>query len=187
MYMTDDEIRGSYERAENKSKQVQVLAELNAASRKEMVDKLAELGIAAEPRRGRTWHKGAKLDERRAQELWEEGLCDGDIAERCGVAKSTISVWRRKNGLPYNCKKKAQEGVDDQKEGMEKGTATEGEDDRMSAWALLQIMKRVEEAYTGQEVKISTTGEGDVRDVMVSTTYNANAEVDSVEVRLYAR
>lgn len=38
-------------------------------------------------------------DEQR-KALYDQGLCDGDIAEACGVVGSTIARWRKKHGLP---------------------------------------------------------------------------------------
>ena len=45
MYMSDAEIAAGYRTAKNKAKQIGVLAELNAVSRKTMEEKLAELGL----------------------------------------------------------------------------------------------------------------------------------------------
>ena len=45
MYMSDAEIATGYRTAKNKAKQVGVLAELNAVSRRAMEEKLVELGL----------------------------------------------------------------------------------------------------------------------------------------------
>ena len=45
MYMSDAEIATGYRTAKNKTKQIGVLAELNAVSRRAMEDKLVELGL----------------------------------------------------------------------------------------------------------------------------------------------
>ncbi len=42
------------------------------------------------------------LDKERAMELYNDGLCDRDIAEKCGVKSAAVGVWRRKAGLPPN-------------------------------------------------------------------------------------
>ena len=45
MYMSDAEIATGYRTAKNKTKQIGVLAELNAVSRRTMEEKLVELGL----------------------------------------------------------------------------------------------------------------------------------------------
>ena len=45
MYMSDAEIATGYRTAKNKTKQIGVLAELNAVSRRAMEEKLVELGL----------------------------------------------------------------------------------------------------------------------------------------------
>lgn len=45
MYMSDTEIATGYRTAKNKTKQIGVLAELNAVPRRTMEDKLVELGL----------------------------------------------------------------------------------------------------------------------------------------------
>ena len=34
-----------------------------------------------------------------AEDLWEKGYCDQQIADECGVSKRSISGWRRRNHL----------------------------------------------------------------------------------------
>ena len=41
-----------------------------------------------------------KLDETRAKELYDQGLGDQRIANALDVAKSTVTSWRKRNGLP---------------------------------------------------------------------------------------
>lgn len=48
MYMSDAEIATGYRTAKNKTKQIGVLAELNAVSRRTMEEKLVELGLVVE-------------------------------------------------------------------------------------------------------------------------------------------
>lgn len=33
-------------------------------------------------------------------ELYNQGLCDAEIADGCGVSRGTICSWRHNNGLP---------------------------------------------------------------------------------------
>jgi len=43
-----------------------------------------------------------KLDREKALRLYNEGLCDKDIAEELGVVRGTITDWRNRNHLPCN-------------------------------------------------------------------------------------
>ena len=40
------------------------------------------------------------LDKEMAMDLYNQGLCDRDIAEECGVKVACVGEWRRKAGLP---------------------------------------------------------------------------------------
>lgn len=42
------------------------------------------------------------LDKERAMDLYNQGLCDRDIADECGVKPGCVGEWRRKQGLPPN-------------------------------------------------------------------------------------
>ena len=44
----------------------------------------------------------ALTPEQRSQrwELYNQGLCDQDIADGCGVSRTTIGAWRAKHQLP---------------------------------------------------------------------------------------
>ena len=39
------------------------------------------------------------LDRERAKELYDQGWCDQQIADECGVTRETVKAWRRKSGL----------------------------------------------------------------------------------------
>lgn len=90
MQMTDDEIRGSYRRAEDKIEQIKVLAELNAVKTPVMREYLIELGEIT-PRKS-----PVKVDEERARELMAQGLTNEKIAEALGVSVNAVAVWKRK-------------------------------------------------------------------------------------------
>jgi len=100
MVMTDGEIIASYNQAENKKKQIAVLADLNATSRSEMELHLEELGllkrnaVAGVPMKGKP-----VLDELRAMELFKEGKTDLEIAEMLGEPVTKVREWRRRNGF----------------------------------------------------------------------------------------
>ena len=61
-----------------------------------------------------------KIDERR-RELYEQGLSDYKIAEQMGCAASTISEWRKKNGLPASGIKRKAEVLEDRMRLYEQG------------------------------------------------------------------
>lgn len=100
MIYTDDEIRDSFRKAQDKKAQVRVLAELNGTDVETMGKKLVELGLIPAP----PAPKEPPFDEARAMELYNEGLCDLDIAEMLGVSVQTFSIWRRNHNLPSNRK-----------------------------------------------------------------------------------
>ena len=43
-----------------------------------------------------------KVDHEYRLELYEQGLPDRDIAEKCGVNGQAVRRWRLKRGLPVN-------------------------------------------------------------------------------------
>lgn len=114
MFMSDAEIATGYRTAKNKTKQIGVLAELNAVSRRAMEDKLVELGLmektgGGEPLPAPT-PEAAPFDETRAQELYAEGRDDLAISEMLGVSKAVFSKWRRAQGLSANYPKQRAPG-----------------------------------------------------------------------------
>lgn len=111
MYMSDAEIATGYRTAKNKTKQIGVLAELNAVSRRTMEDKLVELGLmektggGGEPFPAPT-PEAAPFDAARARELYAEGRDDLAISEMLGVSKAVFAEWRRGQGLSANYPKR---------------------------------------------------------------------------------
>lgn len=102
LQMSDHEILYEYTHAANRAAQVSILADLNAVSEAEMREKLQALGAADLPpvKRGKPQiRRKVGLDECRAMELYNEGLCDLDMAETLGVSRKTVADWRKKNAL----------------------------------------------------------------------------------------
>lgn len=95
MVYSDQEIRDIFRKAQDKEEQVRILAELNGTDLETMSRKLMDLGLVEALVREKV-----SFDEIRAMELYNEGLCDLDIAETLGVGVQGFSVWRRKQGLP---------------------------------------------------------------------------------------
>lgn len=101
MFMSDSEILASMRRCENRRDQVQILADLNACSRSEMLKYLTAIGedTADLQRRGH-----GKINHAKALKLWKGGASDGELAEHMGVAVSGVVRWRKRHGLQVNCK-----------------------------------------------------------------------------------
>ena len=116
MYMSDAEIATGYRTAKNKTKQIGVLAELNAVPRRTMEDKLVELGLMEKTGGGEPLPapaptpEAAPFDETRAQELYAEGRDDLAISEMLGVSKAVFAKWRRAQGLSANYPKQRAPG-----------------------------------------------------------------------------
>lgn len=106
-YMGDNEIAASYRTAANKSAQIQVLADLNACTKRQMRAKLIDLGLldakerekyrAAHPHQGRTH----LTDEEQAERY--QAVADGktlaEMAAMFGVTRSAIGDWCRQHGV----------------------------------------------------------------------------------------
>lgn len=119
LLMDDTELAISFRGAKDPRAQIGVLADLNCASPRAVAQRLHELGeltaSGLEPsefsnvfaldeslRRGRP----SRFDEKKARELWQQGLPDIEIASRIGVERHTIYKWRERAGLPVNRKKR---------------------------------------------------------------------------------
>ena len=106
-YMGDHEIAVSYRTAANKSTQIQVLADLNACTRRQMRAKLLELGVidlkasarydAAHPNHGRT-HLTDEETAARLQAV-KDGKTLKEMAEMFGVTPSAMGYWCRCHGV----------------------------------------------------------------------------------------
>ena len=100
MQMTDSEILGNYRGAKNQKDQVKILADLNAVSEPEMVEKLRSLGVKVPGRAAKDLP--ASVDWLRARQLYDEGQSDLEIAEQLGCSKQTLANWRKREGLHAN-------------------------------------------------------------------------------------
>ena len=113
MYMSDAEIATGYRTAKDKTKQIGVLAELNAVSHKAMEEKLVELGLL-EKTGGKPipvpTTEAAPFDEIRDRELYAEGRDDLAISEMLGVSKAVFAKWRKSQGLRANYPKQRAPG-----------------------------------------------------------------------------
>ena len=77
MEMKPSEILQSYENAQYKTKQIGVLAELNACSKDEITDILKEMGAELPKRKYRKKEEPAKEPERKKEwEVYKKGMDD---------------------------------------------------------------------------------------------------------------
>ncbi len=104
--MSDFEIVRDYRHAKNKVEQVQILADMNLCSKKEIQDLLEERGV-----------KVLKTDtpEEKRQSisyLYSKGKTDEEIATLIGMKPSSVGVMRVKLGLKKHKKKRKPVGSD---------------------------------------------------------------------------
>lgn len=118
-WMGDTEILVSYHLAKDKIDQIQVIAELNAATIAEAVEKLvgvgglsrAEADNAVKLLADRTLKmKISGTIEKRSKELYDEGYSDQAIGKFIGVSKGQVQYWRTKRGYPANVPAKSFDG-----------------------------------------------------------------------------
>lgn len=88
---SDDWIRMSYRSAADKSKQLQILADLNCCRVSRIVD-------IVEPK------KKTNPEDELAMRLYRQGLGDREIGEHLGWKRWKVGEWRKKHGLPPNKK-----------------------------------------------------------------------------------
>lgn len=193
--MSDHEILYHYNHAADQAAQVKILAELNAVDVPTMRNKLLDLGaqnvapVEKLPRR----MGGVSFDENRAEELYNDGLCDHDIAECLGISGSTVADWRRRNGLACHrappgyikAKKKSAEPEDAPEPEPEPTEppepAAQEEPPRMSIEGLLRVAGQMQQAFPQAVI---TAGGRYLRDIRIHVAYNADGEVVSAEMEL---
>ena len=45
------------------------------------------------------FNRRKRIDNEKAMELYNRGLCDPDVAEKLGVSRDAVREWRKRNGL----------------------------------------------------------------------------------------
>ena len=195
MQMSDHEILYEYRHAVNPAAQIKVLAELNAVSVGAMRNKLLDLGaeLPAEPTKTPRNLAASAIDHTRAWELYNEGLCDHDMAEALGVSKNTVANWRNQNDLKCHrappgyiqAKKKSAEPEDAPEPDEPPEPVTEEdlppEPQYMSVEGLLRVTEQMHKAFPQAVI---TAGGRYLRDIRVHIAYNADGEVISAEMEL---
>lgn len=98
--MSEFEILRDYRQAKNKVNQIQILADMNTCSKKEIEDFLEERGV--------TVLKCDTLEERRetVRLLYHQGLHDEDIAIVTGLKPSSVGQIRIRLGLKKHKKRR---------------------------------------------------------------------------------
>ena len=187
--MTDDEIKTMFREAKDKDEQVKILADLNLVTKHQMFNKLKELGCDISGIRAPKVKTGGRvkepIDELRAKDLYNEGLDDLAISESLGCSVSKVSAWRRMMKLPKNAEKLVQEvQMPEYIKADDIPVAEESQAPAyMTAGALMKILQRVCDGYVADDVMIRSEGLN-VRDVIVSVSYNAAGLVNSVQLDL---
>lgn len=92
--LSPHEVRTMYKQAKNQEQMIGTLAELTDSTKTQMRE---FLGVAKKKRT-----PPAKLDKEKAMELYQQMYTDREIANKLGAAKTTVSEWRKRNGLPSN-------------------------------------------------------------------------------------
>lgn len=97
---TDEEIVISYNEAKNKEEQVLILSQLNNCPIWRIRHAIDKNYMPTRDERMK-----APLDEKLLSELHGQGMSDQMIADRTGVGRHRIELWRNKNELKPNYKK----------------------------------------------------------------------------------
>ena len=106
MKMSEFEILRDYRQAKDKVEQVQILADMNLCTKKEMASFLEKHGIT-------TQKCNAKFDTRQSVErMSEQGMTDEEIAGEIGLKPSSVAQIRIKLGLKKHKKKRKPVGAD---------------------------------------------------------------------------
>ena len=92
--LSAEEVRTRYRLAKDKKAIITVLADLTCSSQAEVRRFLGVEKPRSKP--------ATRLDREKAMAYYEAGMSDIEIAEQLGVHKSTVSAWRRTNGLNSN-------------------------------------------------------------------------------------
>lgn len=188
--MTDSEIGAMWRGCKNRNEQVNILADLNVKSRKEVLDKLREL--QCDMRGVRTGNKGGgatkkpPMDELRAMQLYEEGLNDLDIAEALGETQNRVKHWRRRMKLPPITKKEDAPAEAPKREEGPMGPVKKTENARetgMDALALRTILERLCEGYGAEKTAVRCGGKK-IGSARISVLYGADGSVETVELEL---
>lgn len=188
--MTDGEISAMWRGCKDRNEQVNILADLNVKSRKEVLDKLREL--QCDMRGVRTGNNGGgapkkpPMDELRAMELYHDGMDDLAIAEALGETQNRVKHWRRRMNLkPISRKEDAPaEEPKREEETMEPVKTTEAaQSTGMSAGALLTILERLCQGYGDEKTAVRCGGK-EIGSARISVLYTGDGSVEGVDLEL---
>lgn len=109
--MSDGEIALSYRDAAYPKEQIDILAQLNDCEKGTIIKILEYKGydVTKRPLRPESTKQISRVNPfstEKAMEAYLSGMNDRQIADFVGTKLYTIFAWRKKNGLPANCKGK---------------------------------------------------------------------------------
>lgn len=177
MQMSDHEILYHYNHAADQAAQVEILAQLNAVDVPTMRNKLLDLGAKGVPQLKTNVRRNVSIDDQRAMALYNEGLCDLDMAEALGVSRNTVADWRKRKNL--KCHRQKPGYVEVQPETAEDEPAEERA--HMGVDGLLRVTQQMQEAFPQAVV---TAGGRYVRDIRIHIRYGADGEAESAAMEL---
>lgn len=120
------EIVASYRTAKNPKAQIDVLADLNGCSEKEIEEILVQLGAMKGAEKKKPNPRKINVDEERARELLAQGMTDEEAAAALGIGTHKFAEWRREVGLKPNRKAAAlQETAERPSESKERPASAE--------------------------------------------------------------
>lgn len=100
MLLSEHEILRDYRQARNKVAQIQILADMNMCSKYEITKYLEQRGV-------RVLKCGTVAERRETiRYLYDQGLCDEEIAVQTGMKASSVGTIRAKLGLKKHKKRK---------------------------------------------------------------------------------
>ena len=186
MNMTDGEITASFRQAKDQKKHIQVLADLNNVPRREMEEKLYQLGLVPQPKplpEKRCHTRPPDFDEFRAMELYQEGQTDLEISEQLGVSKFKFANWRLDRDLPAH-KPKSQKNTEKKsspERQQEPAAAADKPAGCMVLADLMAILEPLAREVPAAEVRL---GHGAVAGVEVSIQYGRSGQAARAAVTI---
>ena len=106
-----DEWAVFYRQSANKRTAIEVLRDVTLLPRKEIEDALIAVGCEVKKRKA-TPHEN-RFDRERALQLYRQGKSDKEIAQEVRVHHTTVYLWRRSSGLPFNGARKPPTRIDE--------------------------------------------------------------------------
>lgn len=185
MEMEPEEIRERFKKADDKKKQIGILAELNAVPKEKICKvllegpflpseenvKIIESALTPKKKYKRKVYPPTNFDRDNAKHLWEQGMSDKEIADEMNETQERVGCWRRTAKLKSNTKRKAEPSNEE----------IPMEAEPMLAGDLAELIANIARMDLGAEVYLPS-GEL-LRGITVNVRYRTN-EDQRVEVLL---